>query len=139
MILRCPAPILAVPGSRSPMNHALLAYDGSPKAKEALYLSTYLASRWNISLTIISVMESSQVTDKTLREALSYAERHDVKPILVGKSHDVAEAILQTADEQKCDFFVMGGYGHSPVVEAALGSAVDQVLRESDRPVLISR
>ncbi len=139
MILRCPTPILAVPGSRSPMNHALLAYDGSPKAKEALYLSTYLASRWNISLTIVSVMESSRVTDETLREALSYAERHDVKPTLVGESRDVAEAILQTADEQKCDFFVMGGYGHSPVVEAALGSAVDHILRETAKPVLICR
>ncbi len=139
MILRCPTPILAVPGSRSPMNHALLAYDGSPKAKEALYLSTYLASRWNISLTILSVMESSRVTDETLREALSYAERHDIKPTLVGESRDVAEAILQTADEQKCDFFVMGGYGHSPVVEAALGSAVDHILRETAKPVLICR
>ncbi len=139
MILRCPTPILAVPGSMSPMNHALLAYDGSPKAKEALYLSTYLASRWNISLTIVSVMESSRVTDETLGEALAYAERHEVKPTPVGESRDVAEAILRTANEHRCDFFVMGGYGHSPVVEAALGSAVDQILRETDKPVLISR
>ncbi len=139
MILRCPTPILAVPGSRSPMNHALLAFDGSPKAKEALYLSTYLASRWNISLSVVSVMEASRVTDKTLREAQSYAERHEVKPALVGKSGDVAEAILQTADERKCDFFVVGGYGHRPIVEAALGSAVDRILRESDKPVLICR
>ncbi len=139
MILRCPTPILAVPGSTSPMDHAILAYDGSPKAKEALYLSTYLASRWNISLVIVSVTEAKRVTDETLREAQSYAERHEVKPTLVGKSGDVAKAIRQTAEERKCDFFVMGGYGHSPIVEAALGSAVDHILQESDKPVLICR
>ena len=139
MILRCPTPILSVPGSRSPMNHALLAYDGSPKAKEALYVSIYLAGRWNISLTIVAVMEASRVTDETLSEAQSYAEQHEVKPALVSKSADVPNAILQTADERKCDFFVMGGYGHRPIIEAALGSAVDHILRKSDKPVLICR
>jgi nucleotide-binding universal stress UspA family protein len=33
----------------------------------------------------------------------------------------------------------MGGYGFSPLVEVVLGSAVDQVLRESSRPVLVCR
>jgi nucleotide-binding universal stress UspA family protein len=139
MILRCPTPILAVPRSISPMNHAILAYDGSRKAKEALYLSTYLASRWNISLVIVSVAEAKRVTEETLREAQSYAERHDVTPVVVSKKGDVAEAVLQTANETKSDFTVIGGYGHSPVIEAALGSAIDHILRESDRPVLICR
>lgn len=139
MILRCPTPILAVPGFRSPMEKALLAYDGSPKAKEALYLSTYLASRWNISLAIVSVMEASRASDATLKEAQSYAEQHAVMPALVSKSGDVAQGILQTAAERQCDFLVIGGYGYSPIVEVALGSAVDQILRESVKPVLICR
>jgi nucleotide-binding universal stress UspA family protein len=51
----------------------------------------------------------------------------------------VAEAILQTAETQQSDLILIGGYGHSPVLEIVLGSAVDQVLRESHRPVLICR
>ena len=74
-----------------------------------------------------------------MREAQSYAEQHDVMASLVGKSGEIANAILQAADERNCDFFVMGGYGHSPIVEAALGSAVDRILRETDKPVLICR
>ncbi len=101
--------------------------------------ATYLASRWNISLSIVSVMEAGRVADSTLREAQSYAERHEVTPALISKRGDVAEAVLQTANERKCDFFVVGGYGNSPIIEAALGSAVDHILRESDRPVLICR
>jgi nucleotide-binding universal stress UspA family protein len=33
----------------------------------------------------------------------------------------------------------MGGYGRRPELEVVLGSAVDQVLRESRSPVLICR
>lgn len=49
------------------------------------------------------------------------------------------EAILKTAKAQQSDLIIMGGYGASPVVEVVLGSIVDQVLRESRRPVLICR
>ena len=38
-----------------------------------------------------------------------------------------------------CDLILMGGYGHGPAVELVLGSAVDQVLRESRWPALICR
>jgi nucleotide-binding universal stress UspA family protein len=34
---------------------------------------------------------------------------------------------------------VMGGYGRGPVLEVVLGSALDQVLRQSHRPTLICR
>jgi nucleotide-binding universal stress UspA family protein len=33
----------------------------------------------------------------------------------------------------------MGGYGRSPMMEAFVGSSIDKVLRESDRPVMICR
>jgi nucleotide-binding universal stress UspA family protein len=34
---------------------------------------------------------------------------------------------------------LMGGYGFAPVFEVVLGSVVDEVLRESQKPVLICR
>ena len=51
----------------------------------------------------------------------------------------VAEAILKTAEEHESDLIIMGGYGLGPVLEVVLGSAVDQVLRASRRPMLICR
>ncbi len=47
--------------------------------------------------------------------------------------------ILKTAAEQESNLIIMGGYGHSPVLEVALGSALDQVLRASQKPTLICR
>ena len=86
----------------SPLNRALLAYDGSPKAREALFVATYLAGRWQISLP-------------------------------------VAETILRVCEENQSNLLIMGGYGYNPVLEIVLGSAVDQVLREAHKPMLICR
>ncbi|MFQ5407584.1 MAG: universal stress protein [Anaerolineales bacterium] len=43
IIRRCARPILAVPAGTGLGAHPLLAYNGSPKADEALYVATYLA------------------------------------------------------------------------------------------------
>ena len=55
------------------------------------------------------------------------------------ESGPVAEAILKTALAHENDLIIMGSYGFSPVLEVALGSTVDQVLRRSRQPVLVCR
>jgi nucleotide-binding universal stress UspA family protein len=47
--------------------------------------------------------------------------------------------ILDAAREHRSALIAMGGCGFSPVVQIVLGSAVDQVLGASQRPVLICR
>jgi nucleotide-binding universal stress UspA family protein len=139
LIRRCPRPVLAVPGASSRLERALLAYDGSPKADEALFIATYLAGCWNISLTVVTVIEAGRTTAETLLRAQSYLERHGVQAAFVKGSGPVAEAILKVSEERGSDLLIVGGYGFSPVLEVVLGSAVDQVLRESQQPVLICR
>jgi nucleotide-binding universal stress UspA family protein len=51
----------------------------------------------------------------------------------------VARAILDTARARDSELILIDGYGNRPLLEAVLGGTVDQVLRESDRPVLICR
>lgn len=57
MIQRCPRPVVAVPGTPSPMKRALLAFDGSPKAMEALFVGTYLNVLWNTDLVLLTTSE----------------------------------------------------------------------------------
>ena len=59
--------------------------------------------------------------------------------VFVQADGHVPAAILQAAEEHTSDLILMGGYGHSPVVEVVLGSTVDQILRESRQPVLVCR
>ncbi|HID61952.1 MAG TPA: universal stress protein [Anaerolineae bacterium] len=139
LIRRCARPVLAVPGASSRLDRALLAYDGSPKADEALFVATYLSGRWNIPLVVVTVIETGHTTAETLARAQRYLETHGVQATFVKESGPVAEAILETAKEHESDLIVMGGYGLSPVLEVVLGSAVDQVLRTSQQPMLICR
>jgi nucleotide-binding universal stress UspA family protein len=139
LIRRCPRPALAVPRAASALDRALLAYDGSPKAEEALFVATYLAGAWDIALAVVTVVETGRTTSEALERAREYLESHEVQAAFVRESGPVAEAILRTAEAQESNLIVMGGYGFSPVLEVVLGSAVDQVLREAGRPMLICR
>jgi nucleotide-binding universal stress UspA family protein len=139
LLRRCPRPVLAVPGSASRLSRVLLAYDGSSKADEALFVATYLAGQWQIPLVVVTVIEMGRTTSETLARAQSYLETHGVQAVFVKESGPVAEAILKTADEHQSDLIIMGGYGLSPVLEVVLGSTVDHVLRASRRPMLICR
>lgn len=139
LIRRCSAPLLTVPGAFSPLDRPLLAYDGSPKAREALYVATYVAARGQVPLVVVTVAEGGQVTSATLDEAGKYLETHGVQATVVQEKGPVAEAILKTAVAHDNDLILMGGYGHSPVVEMVIGSTVDKVLRASRQPLLICR
>jgi nucleotide-binding universal stress UspA family protein len=139
VIRRCPRPVLTVPGKRSDFGGVLLAYDGSPKAEEALFIATYVSGGWNTPLAILTVSENGPASHETVAHAREYLEAHGVQAEWVEESGPVAEAILRTAESRGCDLILMGGYGHGPAVEVVLGSAVDQVLRESRWPVLICR
>ena len=136
LIRRCARPVLAVP-TASHLDRVLLAYDGSPKADEALFVATYLSCRWGITLVVLTVIETGRTTSETLARAQGYLETHSVQATFVKESGSVAEAILKTAEEHESDLIIMGGYGFSPVLEIVIGSAVDQVLRTSRQPMLI--
>jgi nucleotide-binding universal stress UspA family protein len=138
LLLRCARPVLAVPLAR-PLEGLLLAYDNSPKAREGLFIAAYLASSWAVPLAVLSVEEKDQEAKGHLSAARHYLESREVEAAYLTAGGPVAEAIMRTAQEHNSDLLIMGGYGHSPVVEAFLGSTVDRVLRSSDRPVLICR
>jgi nucleotide-binding universal stress UspA family protein len=139
LIRRCPRLVLAVvPGVFSELSRALLAYDGSPKAKEALFVATYLAGQWSIPLFVLTVLEGN-CTGETAKYAHEYLESHDVQATFLLERGPVGQVILDTAEAHESDLILMGGYGLNPVLEVVLGSAVDQVLRESCQPMLICR
>ncbi len=140
LIKRCPRPILVIPeGAEYPMDRVMLGYDGSPKAKEALFVATYLASRWPMELTIVTVQTENTPAD-TLDEAKTYLESHGVmNGNYVLKPKPIKDALLDTAVTYDINFLIVGGFGFRPMMHVVLGSTVDQLLREFRHPILICR
>ena len=139
LIQRCPRPILAVPPTVVSLRTALLSYDGSPKATEALYVAAYLALQWKTSLVLVTVLEPGRTTNETQEHARQYLEAHGIAATYASTTGPIAEAILRTADEHESELIIVGGYGQGPVREVVLGSTVDHILRESHRPTFICR
>jgi nucleotide-binding universal stress UspA family protein len=137
IVRNCTGPILAVPGQASSVNSALLAYDGSPKADEALFVATHIASRWHIPLVVTSVKDNGRVTGDTLETAQKYLDNYGVQASYILKDRPVASSILETAQEHQSGLILMGGYGEPPLLEIALGSVVNELLRTSRIPLLI--
>lgn len=139
LVQHCPRPILTVPHTAIPLRSALLSYDGSPKATEALYVAAYLTLHWRMSLVVVTVRERSRTTDDTQVDARRYLEANGITATYVTATGPIADAILKTAKEHQSDVILIGGYGYRPLLEAVLGSTVDQLLRDSDQPLLICR
>jgi nucleotide-binding universal stress UspA family protein len=131
-----PRPLLAVPAF-SHLSHGLLAYDGSPKANEALYLAAYMAARWGITLSVISSSSGEDNGFEIIAQAKEYLGSRNVTANYIQDSGEPGEAILKAARECQADFIIMGGFGHSPVVEVVIGSTLDKVLREFTFPIFI--
>ncbi len=138
VIYRSCRPVLTVPGPPSPPERILLAYNGSPKAQEGLFVAAYLTGRWQVSLVVLAVSEQDSHT-ANLAQAQQYLAKRGVAASFRPAHGNVPAAILKTAAEQDSDLIIMGGYGAKPIREAVLGSKVNQVLRESRWPILVCR
>jgi nucleotide-binding universal stress UspA family protein len=138
IIQRSPRPILVVPeNANSSFERALLAYDGSPKADEALYLAAYLANHWRLSLAVLSAGKES--ANMALERARDYLTKRRVEVEYIAKERPAVNAILSTASDLESDLIIMGGFGYRPLFQIFVGSTVLNVLKSFDQPVLICR
>ncbi len=135
----CPRPLLAVPRKVSALTRVLLAYDGSPKAREALYIAAYMAGEWKLPLVVLTAFEKDYVSGEILTDAWKYLDSHAIEASYVQATGPAIQEILITSEEKECDLILMGGHGHHPALNPMLGNTVDQVLREAHKPVLICR
>lgn len=138
MILRrSTRPILVVKGQISPLNHALLVYDGSPKGKEALFLAAYLTSRDSRKISMLVIEDDVERTQALIEAARDYLGEDYANVIIRKGNTESAETIANTAAEINADLILMGGYRLSPILEVIFGSIVDNVLRRTCLPVII--
>jgi nucleotide-binding universal stress UspA family protein len=140
MIKRCPRPILVLADEeQSAMDNALLAYDGSPKADEALFVATYLVLRWQIQLSVVTVRTDHTSPAALERARLYLAGQQVTNARFILRDQPITEAILNTSEAVKSNLLILGGFGIRPVRQLRLGSTVSEVLFATYQPILICR
>jgi nucleotide-binding universal stress UspA family protein len=138
IIRRSARPLLAVPGEVSRLERALLLYDGSPKAKEALFVAAYLGERWQTSLIVLAWPDGSKVGPSVLDYARRYLEFHELSAAFI-LTNGSLDGVLKIMKECQTDLVLMGGYSTSALAEVMVGSTVNLMLREANCPLLICR
>ncbi len=139
IVRRSTRPLLFVRDQVSQMNNLLLAYDGSQKGKEALYIAAYIASRYDKQLSVVVVDKDEERGKRLLSEADAYLGECCLNRIFRKRSGRISIDILQVVEEINADMILMGGYGLSPLFEMIFSSTVDGVLRGTRVPVIVSQ
>ena len=131
-------PILSVPGNISPMDKALVAFDGGMRSREALFVAAYLAEQWGTALTILTLSEGGKVAASAQDYARAYLELHEIQADFV-ITDGPPELFLKVIQQLGINLALIGGYSGNVFKEIILGSVVNLLLREAECPLLICR
>lgn len=134
-------PIVAVPETARGFDaygHAVVAWDGSPQAEAALQAAVPLLQHAS-AVTLVEVEDGSIKVPAT--EAAAYLSRHGIKSVIQRESSafDIPSTVLlDTITRLGAAYLVMGGFGHSRLVEGAFGGVTKRMLRECPVPVFLA-
>ena len=79
LIMRSSRPMLAVPGRLSNLAHVLLAFDGSPKSQEALFVATYFVEQWQTKLSVLTAPDDKVAGHSAQDFARNYLEFNELE------------------------------------------------------------
>jgi nucleotide-binding universal stress UspA family protein len=136
IIHRGSRPVLVVPRPAAPFKRLFLAYDGSPKSEEALFVATHLADTHDIPIYVI-VMAGAKGTSASemQRRIREYLGNHgvdgDVAEVDTGST--IISNLLSAIELQNSDLIILGARSSLPdgVLEALISTC--------DRCILICR
>jgi nucleotide-binding universal stress UspA family protein len=131
-------PLLAVRAKASQFKRALLAYDGTERSKEALFVAAYLAEMWKTELIVFTAVDGNVRAD-TQDYVRRYLDIHEVEAKYMISERGAMDHLKETVAQQNVDLLLMGSHGVSMLRQVFAGSALDYMLRESRVPIFICR
>jgi nucleotide-binding universal stress UspA family protein len=141
IMIKSGKPVVALPEDAhgfDAFGRALVAWDGSRAAEAALRAAVPL-------LTLAERVTILEIDDHSLAipayEAAEYLSRHGIKPTICRKAARrgaASDVMLQEITALAASYLVMGGFGHSRLVEAMLGGVTRRMLQDCPVPLLFA-
>lgn len=126
-------PILVVPRTPSPMQNALLVFDGSPRAHQALFVAAYMAEQWHTALTVLGMGPDAPAA---LDRARAYLELHELTAAYLSEP-GTPKSILETLAAHHLNLVLLANDTNSEWQQVRGRSLVSHLLRHSPHPLLI--
>jgi nucleotide-binding universal stress UspA family protein len=141
VIVNSGKPVLAVPPQArrfAVAGHSMIAWDGSPAAEAAMRAAVPLL-RLAAAVTLFEVDDGS--IKLPAEQAAEYLSRHGIKPLIrreAARTDVASSVILAGLRSHAADWLVMGGFGHSRLVEAAFGGVTRRLFHDADVPLFLA-
>ncbi len=133
-------PILLVDKTFMPFERIVSGYDGSDTSNKALQLSAFLANSLNLTVQVITVMNSEEERKEILAEAAKYLEPYKIEYQLRHESGSATDALINAQNSSHLKTLLsIGSFGHSRIREAILGSTTVQLMRKAQKPILLAK
>jgi hypothetical protein len=100
IILNSSRPVLGVPAKATQFGRALLAYDGSDRSKEALFVATYIAEIWKTELLVFTAWDGTKVKTDAQEHVRKYLDIHEVEAEYIISEHGAMDYLKKTVEEQ---------------------------------------
>ena len=132
-------PCLVTTRNFHPIKRVLFAYDGGASCKKAAEFIQAMPLFKELEIHLVTVSTASNIDFFKPRFETAAIEFQDSTLNLSYQmiQGDSEQAILQYIETEKIDFLIMGAYGHSRIRHLVIGSTTNQVLRQSNIPVLL--
>lgn len=141
LLLQCGRPLLIVP-ARHPLarlDTAMVCWKETPDAARAVSAAMPLLTQAR-HVTVVSVEEDRAPLPSALDAVVDLLAWHGIDAdtrLLTGDGRSTIEVLFSSAQDQKADLMVMGGYGHGHTREALFGGCTQAVIEAADIPVLL--
>jgi nucleotide-binding universal stress UspA family protein len=131
-------PTLAVSRSHERIERVLIAYSGSVDSARAL--KTYVQSGlWPDADICIACFDRKEARRERLAyEAVGYCEAHGRRSVVHHADAPPEKGILDKAESWDADLLVLGDGAHNVIVRKVLGDTLLEVVRQADRPLLLT-
>lgn len=132
-------PILVAAREFKPIQRALLAFDGSVTALQAVEMMIADPLLANLDLDLCQVGPINARAALTLEEAKAKLAEAGIDATTHQAEGPPDEAIASKVAELGVDLLIMGAYGHSRVRSLFIGSTTTEMIRSCQVPVLLVR
>lgn len=142
LLLGCRRPYLIAPDNpvQSIGSHIIIAWNSGHEAASALRQARgFLPFADKVEVAMIADDEASGQAEIAL--PVAYLACHGVKAetrLMIDKSRNAGDIILNEFENSGADLLVMGAYGHSRFREFIFGGATRQVLHQANFPVFMA-
>lgn len=140
VLIKAGRPVLLCAGKKPVQlgKNIALGWDGRDAAAQALVAAAAILENAE-TIELISVGES-QPENGRLSEAREYLALHNIRcaeRVVQRGTRSIADALLDTASSDGCDLLVVGGYGHSRLMESVFGGVTEDIISHPTLPVLM--